>query len=215
MPDVALECFCCGSTEHFVADCKYQTASREYARKLRLKDEAPSLSKKRADKKYSRSVEKQGHGKGSGTRKPKKHGHAAVYDYDSSSGSETDNISSNIESKKEDNRSLDPEPKMEIVMLSKETIRKSTPSLWAFDTGASSPMIDQLHLFRADFLKPTAKVFIQVGGGELYSRQKGIALVHAEDGSYGYLENVLFVPKLGVKFDLCKENMQRWSQGIL
>ena len=42
----------------------------------------------------------------------------------------------------------------------------------------------------------------------LYSRQKGTALVKAVDGSLCYLENVLYVPKLGINVvsakKLCK-----------
>ena len=67
-------------------------------------------------------------------------------------------------------------------MLSKEMIRKSTPTTWALDTGASSPMTDQLHLFREESLRSTSKVPIQVGGGMLYSHQRGTALVNAVDG---------------------------------
>ena len=39
MTDVLFECYCCGSTKHFVVDCEFQAASKEYARNLRLKKE--------------------------------------------------------------------------------------------------------------------------------------------------------------------------------
>ena len=90
-------------------------------------------------------------------------------------------------------------------MLSKESIRKSTPHTWAIDTGASSPMTDQLHLFRDGSLKSTTKVPIQVGGGMLYSREKGTALVSRIDSSLYYLENVLYIPKLGINLISAKK----------
>jgi hypothetical protein len=83
MADVALECFCCGSTEHFVADCKYQAASREYARKLRLKDETPPSTKRRLDK-------KRGLRRGSKGKKTDKHSYTATHDPSLSSEAGTD-----------------------------------------------------------------------------------------------------------------------------
>lgn len=210
MTDVAFECFCCGSTEHFVAECEFQEASRDFARNLRLKKEKQGRKSTNSlnDKKgYTQKCEKRV------SRKPekkplvrrKKHGHAAAHDSDSDATSGSYRLAS-AESDPEESQESDTETKPERVMLSKESIRKSTPHTWALDTGASSPMTDQLHLFRD--LKPISRVSIQVGGGMLYSRQKGTALVNAVDGSSCYLENVLYVPKLGVNLvsakKLCK-----------
>jgi len=64
-------------------------------------------------------------------------------------------------------------------------------------------MTNQLHLFGD--LKPTAEIPIQVGGGMLYSRQRGTALVSVADGSSCYLENVLYIPKLGVNLISAKK----------
>jgi len=213
MANAILECFCCGSPDHFVADCKYQAASREYARKLRQKEERRDTqpSKHRSSSKRIQDSKQEGRRstpKGrKGTQNKKRHGHAAAHE----SESESDITSTSATSTTDESES-EPEPKAEKVMLSKEMIRKSTPTTWALDTGASSPMTDQLHLFREESLRSTSKVPIQVGGGMLYSHQRGTALVNAVDGTSGYLENVLFVPKLGVNLisakKLCKGGLR-------
>ncbi|KAF2188467.1 hypothetical protein K469DRAFT_767285, partial [Zopfia rhizophila CBS 207.26] len=90
--------------------------------------------------------------------------------------------------------------------LSKEELSKASPTHWILDNGASSPMTDQLHLFRK--LRKIPKVIIQVGGSELYSTQKGTALVTAMGGSKAYVRNVYYVKDLGVSLlsgrKLCK-----------
>ena len=68
----------------------------------------------------------------------------------------------------------------ERVHLSKELICKSISAEWVFDTGAISPMTDQLHLFRGPLHK-TRRDTIQVGGGELHSDQRGTALLLCKD----------------------------------
>lgn len=73
-------------------------------------------------------------------------------------------------------------------------------------------MTDQLHLFRDDSLRETSKVNIQVGGGRLISNQRGTARVDALDGTSMYLDNVLFVPSLGINLlsakKLCKNGLK-------
>jgi hypothetical protein len=96
--------------------------------------------------------------------------------------------------------------RVEQVHLSKEELSKASPTHWILDTGASSPMTDQLHLFRN--LRKIPKVIIQVGGGELYSTHKCTALVTAMGGSKAYVRNVYYVKGLGVSLlsvrKLCK-----------
>jgi hypothetical protein len=207
------ECFCCGATDHFAVDCEYQEASREYARKLRMKKEG-SNQPKSSKGHYSKPKNSSSKGKKTSYFKTgnkratkmtkKKHGHAAAHNSgsDSESGYDLDNESASEQSESEE------EEPVEKVMLSKESIRKSTPNTWALDTGASSHMTDQLHLFRDKTMTRTSRVPIQVGGGKLYSTRKGTAKVNAQDGSSGYLENVLYVPTLGVNLisakKLCK-----------
>jgi hypothetical protein len=207
MPDQ--ECFCCGATDHFAADCEFQEASKEFAKKLRMKKEGLQKTQNYSKpKSSSRKDKKTSKPKGKRTAKTpkKKHGYAAAYDSDSNINSES-GYDSDTESASEMSESENERP-TEKVMLSKESIRKSTPKNWALDTGASSHMTDQLHLFREETLMKTSRVPIQVGGGKLYSTQKGTAKVDAQDGSSGYLENVLYVPTLGINLisakKLCK-----------
>jgi hypothetical protein len=214
MTDVAFECFCCGSTEHFIADCEFREAVKEFARNLRLKKERQTrkLAKdsrirasrpakaKTTTSRPLRSSDKKPHSR------QKKHGHAAIHDSESDATSDYSSTDSESKDPQDSDDDETTKPKTEKVMLSKESIRKSTPHIWALDTGASSPMTDQLHLFRD--LRPISKVSIQVGGGMLYSRLRGTALVSATDGTSCYLDNVLYVPKLGVNLvsakKLCK-----------
>lgn len=190
MTGIAQECFCCGSADHFVADCEFQAASREYARNLRMQKDGKKDAKRRSDKK-SNSVKKPS------KRRSHKKGHAAIHDSDTDL--DIDQLSESESTSSTDDTD-------EKVMLSKESISKSTPEEWAVDTGASSSMTDQLHLFRD--LRPMSKIYIQVGGGMLHARKRGIALVKAIDGTSCYLDNVLYVPKLGVNLvsakKLCK-----------
>lgn len=213
MNNLPTTCYCCGSADHWVAECKYQAASREYARKLREKDEGlakptrGSGSRAKTDKlarpprETGSRVKVKKSGRPTNSSRPRK-GHAAVHDSNSDSDSD--------ESEKEELTESEEDSEPEKVMLSKESISKTTPDTWAIDTGASSSMTDQIHLFRE--LKPIPKVHIQVGGGMLYSRMRGIAKVMAVDGTSCFLDNVLFVPKLGVNLisakKLCKGGYQ-------
>ena len=210
MKDSYDECFCCGGTDHFAAKCEFREASREYAKGLRLRKESGKEPKPHRKSYHRKSKHSNAKGKTSkrnpkSSSKGKKQGHAAIHD----SSTETESSeSSEYDSDPDDQPSSEEDEPVEKVMLSKESIRKSTPKIWALDTGASSHMTDQIHLFRTETLVSTAQVPIQVGGGHLYSTKKGTAKVDAKDKSSGYLENVLYVPKLGVNLisakKLCK-----------
>jgi hypothetical protein len=84
----------------------------------------------------------------------------------------------------------------ETVFLSKESISKALPSAWPADTGASSHMSDQRELFRE--LKSIPRRPIRVGGGVIYSWEKGNTNLMCEDGSSMLLSDILYVPGLGV-----------------
>ncbi|KAI0993059.1 hypothetical protein K3495_g15125, partial [Podosphaera aphanis] len=102
-------------------------------------------------------------------------------------------------------------PQPQKVMLTKELISKSTPAAWVLDTGATSPMTDQIHLFRGK-LKKIHPTTIQVGGGTLISSHRGTVVVKCADGSSGIAENVFYVPNLGVNLlsakRLCRTGMK-------
>jgi hypothetical protein len=72
-------------------------------------------------------------------------------------------------------------------------------------------MTDKLHLFRGPLIH-TKRIPIQVGGGELYSCQRGTVVIECEDGSSGLVEGALYVPKLGVNLisakRLCKNGLK-------
>ncbi|KAI1001500.1 hypothetical protein K3495_g6705 [Podosphaera aphanis] len=88
-------------------------------------------------------------------------------------------------------------PQPQKVILTKELISKSTSAAWVLDTGATSPMTDQIHSFRGK-LKKIHATTIQVGGGTLTSSHRGTVVVKCADGSSGIVENVFYVPNLGV-----------------
>lgn len=94
--------------------------------------------------------------------------------------------------------------------LSKELICKTIPAEWVFDTGATSSMTDQHYLFRGP-LQKIKEINIQVGGGELFSNQRGIAMVLCQDGSSILLHNTLYFPNIGVSLvsakQLCRHGM--------
>lgn len=80
--------------------------------------------------------------------------------------------------------------------VSKELIRKTTPSHWYADTGASSHMSDQLSLFRD--IKKIKRKTIKVGGGVMYCDRIGTAAMELENGGMVLLSKTLYVPGLGV-----------------
>ncbi|KAI0999270.1 hypothetical protein K3495_g8924 [Podosphaera aphanis] len=59
-------------------------------------------------------------------------------------------------------------------------------------------MTNQFKLFRGPLEKLKKKRQIQVGGGILWSEARGTVRVKANDGSFYYLKDCLFVPGLGI-----------------
>ena len=90
----------------------------------------------------------------------------------------------------------DEEDMEEIAALSKELVSKIPKSKWVADTGATSDMTDELRLFSGP-LESIKRRTIKVGGGKLYSDQRGMAIMKAEDGECE-LKETLYVPDLGV-----------------
>ena len=107
----------------------------------------------------------------------------------SRSASPTGNTSSVSESYDEDDSDIDDE----VAALCTELVSKD---LWIADTGASSPMTDNLRLFRGP-LTPIRRRTIKVGGGVLYSDQRGTAEMIGRNGRT-QLAKCLYVPGLGV-----------------
>ena len=197
--------------EHWARDCKYKDEIQEWGRKLREKDERAGRraarserSSRNKDKKPSKKPVKS---KDKTTSK-RKHGYA-VKNQDSDSRTVTSSSDSENEIRYE-STSSDTEGTQKC-HVSAEQARRNKPTDWISDTGASSHMTDKRNLFRGP-LKHTPITTIQVGGGFLYSTQRGTVTMKALDGTTGLLRKVLYVPKLGVNLiaakRLCKEGLQ-------
>jgi len=177
---ISFECYCYKSIEHYITDCEFQTASKDYIKNLHLKKEKGDANAK-PSRTTERTKEKKFHS--AGRKRPikpfkgKKHNHAAA-----NQSSDDSKYYTGTESPSEDDNEEEPESdKTEKVMLTKEEISKSTPADWVLDTGASSPMTDQFDLYRKRFLRSSHNVPIQVRKGMLYSRKRETALVRADD----------------------------------
>jgi len=85
----------------------------------------------------------------------------------------------------------------ELAALSKEVVSKICDDDWVADTGASSHMTDTLRHFRGP-LTTIPRRTIRVGGGKLYSSQRGTVRMYAKDGNKARLAEALYVPGLGV-----------------
>ncbi|KAI1002675.1 hypothetical protein K3495_g5522 [Podosphaera aphanis] len=158
-----------------ILTCKYLGwAQNQVRREKREKKKLSSSSRTHVDSKKKSSK--------------KSRGFVGTNVDESSSSSETCSSSSSDESV------------VETAALTKEQKRKSCkrPSEWPIDTGASSHMTDQLKLFRGPLEKLKKKRQIQVGGSILRSEARGTVRVEANDGSFCYLKDCLFVPGLGI-----------------
>ena len=203
-PDNQVECFYCRG-DHFARDCEFQEQVRDFGEKLRRnKDRKARKPSSRATKpKLAKPTKLPA--KRQSSKPKKKHGYAARYsDSESASESET-SLSGEEDTDDEDS------PAKEAVHLSRALISKSTPSQWILDTGCTTPMTDQLHLFRGP-LKDIKRTTIQVGGGEIYTCQRGTVEVRCKDRSSALVKNTFYVPKLGVNLlsakRLCKNGMK-------
>ena len=214
------ECFYC-SGEHLARDCEFKDEIREFGRNLRLDKESkirklssrrnPSSRHNASTKSWTKT---KSHDKTSSSRqtskskrqKPtsKRHGYAAQ-------GSPSDSDSESPTESSEEDTDDDNDPQMETVHLAKALISKSQPTQWILDTGCTTPMTDQLNLFRGP-LKNVKRTTIQVGGGKMYSSHRGAAEVKCKDGSSAVIRNTLYVPNLGVSLlsakRLCLDGMK-------
>lgn len=197
--------------EHWARDCEYKDEIQEWGTKLREKSE-------RADRRAARSKRSSRDKDKKPSKKPvksmakatskRKHGYAAK-----NQNSDSRDVTSSLDSDNEISHgptSSDTEGTQQC-HISAEQASRSTPANWVADTGASSHMTDKRNLFRGP-LKRTPLTTIQVGGGFLYSTQRGTVMMKAQDGTTGLLRKVLYVPKLGVNLiaakRLCKEGLQ-------
>ena len=220
-------CFLCEG-HHLAKHCEYGQHIKRFGRRYREEQErlakrpfldqrsrsrskAPERSRSRApERSRSRAPGKSSLKWRDGSKpkvttdQPKKlHGYAAQGDSSSDSDQESDSGLLG-----EDSHSDTPVEKCHI---SRDQISKSTPTDWVADTGASSNMTDQKNLFRGPLIRLPRRVSIQVGGGVLYSSQRGIAEIVCKDGSSCLIRDTLFVPKLGVNLvsakRLCKNGL--------
>lgn len=74
-------------------------------------------------------------------------------------------------------------------------------------------MTDQICLLREGSLKIIPRASIQVGGKRLFCESKGIARVVSVNGTRTYLNNVLYVPSLGVNLISAKKLCKKGQKG--
>ena len=84
----------------------------------------------------------------------------------------------------------------ELAAISKEMVSSIPADSRIADSGASTPMTDNLQLFRGP-LKPIRRRVIKVGGGRLCSDKCGLACVRDKKGRTRLI-TALYVPCLGV-----------------
>jgi hypothetical protein len=185
-------CYLCND-KHFLRHCPYiKIAQKAVREKIKIDKAHDKSSSRHRDRSSRKTDEKKVHfhqtPSPSPSRKPalkKSKGKASGY----SAQTTTDEYSTHSDTDSDVEAS-------EHVLLSREEICKVTPSTWPADTGASSHMSDQRNLFRE--LIPIPRRTIRVGGGVLYAREKGTAVLMCKDGSSMLLADTLFVPNLGV-----------------
>ena len=97
-----------------------------------------------------------------------------------------------------DNNPSDGDDDIEVCALSEGMHSKIPKKCWVGDTGATSHMTDHRRLFRGA-LTDIKRRPVKVGGGMLYSRQRGTAIMRVDDG-YALVSDALYVlvPDLGV-----------------
>jgi hypothetical protein len=209
-----IACFFCEG-DHFIRQCPRIDLARQLLKQHDQEKEAlyketrqntrnkhrsrPALKSDKKDdnkKKVSFSASSK-----SSNKKPSKktRGFAANTDTsasDSSSGSESDS---------------DTDDDVEECHISKDEISKVAPSTWPADTAASSHMSDQPDCFRS--LTRIKKRKIQVGGGVMYAREKGTAVMKCQDGTQAILLDVLYVPGLGINLLSARRLYQKGLKG--
>jgi len=110
-----------------------------------------------------------------------------------------------------DDESRDFKPPAEVATICKENVSTTLRDSWISDSGASSHMTDDLHLFS----KPPTIILrktVITGGGELQAERKGTVVIQDKKGKRLTLQDVLYVPKLGVNLlsgrKLCKSGLR-------
>ena len=108
---------------------------------------------------------------------------------------DNDPSDADTESSGSDSSESDEDEVIEVAAHSQD-LGKVPPSLWVSDTGATTHMTNQRQLFRS--LAPVKQRTIRVKEGKLYSWHKGVCELKVPSGGAALLEDVLFVPNLGV-----------------
>jgi hypothetical protein len=176
-----MNCFLCNE-KHLARDCPYAEKFRDFLKKSQRDRTGRSSSRSKEAKERSESksgkrvkFDKSRQYSSKSSKALPVHEKSELEDYDSDSEGSGD----------------------EHCNISKDELSKHYHSTaWAADTGASSHMAYQPECFRS--LIPIRARRIQVGGGVLYARHKGVAEQRCADGSYAVLSECLFVPDLGI-----------------
>ncbi|RKF60053.1 hypothetical protein OnM2_054079, partial [Erysiphe neolycopersici] len=198
-------CYRCDGENHVSRDCPYAEKIKAYGIELQKKDKKTNRKQRKVRQSENR-IKKDEKMEFRNRKTRKVHGHTACEEISDSSSYDSPTDSSSKESESDFDCST-----IQKVMLSRALISKSVPANWVLDTGATSPMTDQIHLFRGK-LKKINRTTIQVGGGLLASSYRGTVVVKCEDGSSGIAHDVFYVPNLGVNLlsakQLCRTGMK-------
>ena len=189
------ECNLCHDN-HYMRDCPYLDYAREQVEKIQARDKAAVRKAKKVpvSKRITYPARK-------GHRNKRKAYDAESNDSndsdDDSSGSDVDDVS---------------DGELETANISKSQICKVPHEKWVADSGASSHMTDQRHLFRN--LRPIPKRRILVGGGELFAKFRGDISMQGRNGGEFLLKDVYWVPKLGVNLLSGSKMCTRGLRGV-
>ncbi|RFU24803.1 hypothetical protein B7463_g11531, partial [Scytalidium lignicola] len=202
-----LKCYLCKGN-HYFRNCKHLDLAGKLLRKhLREKKE------KKAVRLRENSFDKDKHSNTKSSSKPSsKKSTPKQYGYRATTKSDTDlSSSSDISDSTTDS---DPEQLevTETCHLSKEELSKAIPQSWPSDTGVSSYMSDQPSIFK--HMIPIKRRRIKVGGGEMFAEYKGLAELKCDDGSSMLLQDVLYVPDLGVNLLFARRLCQAGLKGL-
>ncbi|KAI0998336.1 hypothetical protein K3495_g9858 [Podosphaera aphanis] len=192
------ECYVCWDIGHLAKDFPYQEEAHRYTRRLRDKSENSGNSRAQKSKFNFRNGFKGNPSRQNSVPKSarfeKKPILSAKFRYFSSRKSKA--FVAGTESESQSETSTDSEESFtdDYAHVTRENSCKGSQNLWIADTAASSSMSNNKNVYRS--LNSIPQRCIKVGGGKLYAREAGTAVVNL-GGVKFFAKDTLFVPKLG------------------
>jgi len=195
-------CFMCKGRDHQMKNCPYAKVAVQAATEKRRGDTSSRRSSNKLESKFTQleatidSLVKELREVKAKQRSKK--AYAAEVMESGSSGDEDKHQLSEEEGQEE------------TATFCKENVSTTSADVWISDSGASSHMTDNRRFF-SNPLRQTSRTTIKVGGGRLYSTQRGNVSIRDHSGSQLELKDVLYVPELGANLlsgrKLCKEGL--------